>query len=219
MPTVIARDIIRRASILLQDQESNIRWTLDEMTDWLNDGQREVTLYKPNACVINTDMQLVIGTKQSIPDSGVALVDLPRNSNGSAIRIVSREVLDAQVPDWHSASKANSKVLHYCFVDTDPKHFYVYPPSPGGNSVEIIYNALPANAAIDSVISIDDIYASALVDYLVYRGYSKDTKYTANASNAVTHYNAFLTAIKGKAMSEVATDPNVRSKGNPNVIS
>lgn len=217
MATIAALSLITRAGILLQDV-TNIRWPQVELLDWLNDGQREVALYKPNACVRNIDVTLASGTKQAIPADGNSLVDIPRNTGGNAIRITSREVLDAQVPDWHLQAKANARVVHYCYSEHDPKNFYVYPPSPGGNSVEIIYNASPVACVLDGLISIDDIYSSALVDYMAYRAYSKDTEYAANAQNASNHYQVFISAIKGKVGAEVATDPNARSKGNPNVI-
>lgn len=217
MSTVTTKSIIKRSSILLQDT-TNIRWPEIELLDWFNDGQCEIALYKPNSFVRNTDIVLVAGTKQSLPSDGNSLVDIPRNTGGNAVRIVSREVLDAQIPDWHLTSKANAKVVHYCYSEHNPKNFYVYPPSPGGNSVEIIYNASPASATLDGVILIDDIYASALVDYICYRAYSKDTEYAANIANAGGHYQAFLTAIKGKLAGEMATDPNARGKSNPNVI-
>lgn len=217
MATILTDAILNRVSILLQDA-ANTRWPQTELLDWLNDGQREVALYKPNACVRNIDTVLIKGSKQTIPADGNSLVDIPRNTNGAAIRITSRSELDAQLPDWHITSKANAKVAHFCYSEHDPKTFYVYPPSPGGNSIEIIYNANPANAALGGVISIDDIYASALVDYVAYRAYSKDTEYAANAQNASNHYQIFISAIKGKYSAELATDPNARSKSNPNVV-
>lgn len=214
MATIPTASIISRASILLQDV-ANIRWPQLELLDWLNDGQREVALYKPNACVRNTDVVLAPGTKQYLPADGNSLVDMPRNTNGAAIRITARGVLDAQVPDWHLAAKASAKVAHYCYSELDPKTFYVYPPSPGGNSVELIYNASPANTALAGVISIDDIYASALVDYVMYRAYSKDSEYAASGQTASNHYQAFISAIRGKASAKAATDPSTRNPGIP----
>lgn len=217
MATISVASILNRVSVLLQDT-TNVRWPQLELLDWLNDAQREIALHKPNVYVKNINVTLVAGTKQSIPVDGNSLISVPRNIGGNAIRITSREVLDAQIPDWHLASKASVKVVHYCYSDADPKNFYVYPPSPGGNSVEIIYSASPVNAALAGTISVDDIYSSALVDYMAYRAYSKDTEYAANSQNASNHYQIFISAIKGKYSAELATDPNARSKSNPNVV-
>jgi hypothetical protein len=217
MATVLTTDVLTRASTILQDL-TNVRWPQAELLGWLNDGQRELTIYKPNACVQNTDVVLVAGTKQTLPPDGCALVDITRNTGGNAIRIVSREVLDAQIPNWHLPANAKPTVIHFAYTENNPKTFYVYPPSPGGNSVEIIYNAAPANATLTSVISIDDIYSSALVDYVLYRAYSKDTEYAANGQSAADHYGAFKAAIQGRLASEIETDPNTRTKGNRNAV-
>ena len=215
--TISAKSIIDRVSVVLQDV-TNIRWPVTELIDWLNDGQRDVALYKPNAFVQNIDVTLVPGTKQTIPADGNSLVSVVRNTNGYAIRLAAREILDAQCPDWHLPNKASARVVHYTYTEHNPKTFYVYPPSPGGNQVEIIYNAAPANCTIGGNLSIDDIYASPLVDYVLYRAYSKDSEYTTDEKNAASYYNSFLMAIKGKAGAEAATDPNANGKGNPNVI-
>jgi hypothetical protein len=213
--SVPVNEVIADVSLILQDI-GNVRWKIPELLSWLNHGQREVVLYKPNACVTNKDVVLVAGSKQALPDGGNSLVDIPRNTDGNAITLANRSLLDQQMPDWHSVAKRNAKVIHYCYSASDPKNFYIYPPSPGGNSVEIIYNSNPANAVVGANISIDDIYASALVDYIAYRAFSKDSELTQNEQTAGVHYQAFVAAIKGKAGAEATSNPNARSKGNPN---
>lgn len=197
MGTLSATSILTRASTLLNDAE-RVHWTLGELLDWLNDGQRELVLHRPSACVRNVDVPLEKGTKQKLPEDAISLVDIPRNSEGMAIRQVDRRDLDAIMPDWHSPLKAKVKVEHFCYSPTDPKTFYVYPPSPGGNFVEAIYNANPVQVGATSPISVDDIYASALVSYVLYRAFAKDTDYAPNAVTSGAHYEAFLAAIKGK---------------------
>lgn len=212
MATVQTNAVIADASLLLQDT-ANKRWTKEELLGWLNSGQREIVLYKPNACVINVDMALVAGSKQSLPEGGNVLIDVPRNTGGNAITLASRAMLDAQMPDWHSMARKSAKAFHYCYSDSDPKHFYVYPPSPGGNSVEVIYNANPVNAVLGGAITVDDIYASALVDYVLYRAFSKDAEFSPNEQTASAHYQAFIYSIKGKSVAESSIGPN--SRANP----
>ena len=217
MSTITTTSLITKISILLQDP-TNIRWPQAELLDWINDGQREIVLYKPNACVKNVDMSLVAGTKQTIPPDGIAFIDLPRNTGGDAIRATSRNILDTQIPNWHSSSRANAKVVHYCFSPYDQRTFYVHPPSPGGNSVEIIYSASPAASTLGGLISVDDIYATPLINYAMYRANSKDAEYAENVPSAQMYYQAFVAQITGKNNAEVYTDPNVHIKGDPNIV-
>jgi hypothetical protein len=215
MPTVLVNAILARASALLQDG-SHIRWPLAELLDWLNDGQRDVVLHKPNAYVLNTALHLVAGTRQSLPLDGVQLLDIVRNVPGLAVRLVLREILDAQLPNWHGENAA-SLVKHYCYADRDLKHFYVYPPNTGTGVVELIYSAAPPDAAQGGVIAVDDIYQSVLLDYILYRAYSKDTEYTADPARAASHYTAFANALGGKLKMEIGASPNTTAEGNPNM--
>lgn len=215
MPTVTVNDTLARASVLLQDN-TNIRWPLAELLNWLNDGQKEVVLRKPNASTKNVALPMVFGTKQSLPADGVQLLDVVRNTTGNAIRIVKREILDAQNPGWH-ASTPNAQVLHFCYSELDLKNFYVYPPNNGAGSVECVYSSSPANVGLTDVIAVDDIYLSALLDYILYRAYSKDAEYSSDPTRANSHYQAFVTSLGGKLAMESGISPNTQQGINPNL--
>lgn len=214
MATITVASVIAKVQTILQDT-TGVRWPEAELLGWLNDGQREIVLYKPNAYVRTTAVQLSAGTKQSLPTDGVQLIDLARNMGtggttpGRSIRIVPREVLDAQVPNWHSGT-ANAEVRHYTYSVLNPRTFYVYPPQPAASRgyVEIIYGALPTDATSNSTISVDDIYQPALVDYMLYRAYSKDSEFSADQSRPAAHQAAFISALTGKARMEGAVNPN-----------
>lgn len=224
MATTTVSSLLNRAAVILQDP-TNIRWPQAELVDWLNDGQREIALYKPNAFVKNAAQQLVSGTKQSLPSDGVSLIDVVRNlgtdgqTAGNAVRMVSREILDAQVPGWH-AGAASASVKHFVYTPLDPKTFYVYPPQPvtGMGYVEMIYVASPTNAAIGGTITLDDIYVSALLNYVLFRAYSKDAEYAANAQLATAYYTQFQGILQGKVSAEGASNPNqALAPMNPNL--
>jgi hypothetical protein len=220
MPSIVTDDIIRDVSIILHDA-INTRWTKAELLGWLNGGQREIVIHKPNACVKNVEMTLVAGTKQAAPVDCNSIIDIPRNTQGYAIRITNKDSLDAQMPDWHLQSKASSRVMNYCYSDDNPKIFYVYPASPGGNKVDISYSANPATVALGDVIAISDIYASALLDYIAYRAFGKEMESASSTQKSITHYQDFSSAIKGSAQSEDLTNPNSRFKKrqtSPNIV-
>ena len=226
MGTILASTVIGKAQIILQDT-TGVRWPSDtELLGWLNDGQREVMVFKPNANVKNIAIKLAGGTKQALPTDGVQLIDVVRNMGtdgqtpGRAIRIVMREILDAQVPDWHS-STPNATTKHYMYSVLDPKNFYVYPPQPASNQgyAELVYGAVPADATINGAISIDDIYQNVLIDYILYRAYSKDTEYAADEGRAGKHQAAYIASLTGKAKAEIGVNPNATAPANPNVLS
>lgn len=222
MATINISSVISKAQTILQDT-TGVRWPETELLGWLNDGQREIVLFKPNAFVKNVAVQLAAGTKQDLPADGVQLIDVPRNMGtngttpGRAIRIAMREILDAQLPNWHAAT-ASATVVHYMYNMLDPKRFYVYPPQPASNRgyVELVYGAAPTEATLGSTITLDDIYQTVLLDYILYRAYSKDTEYAADQNRAAAHQNAYLAALTGKAKVE-GVNPNTTAPANPNV--
>ena len=99
------QSIVDKAQIILQDT-SAIRWPESELVSWVNDAQRAIVLIKPDASATNETVTLATGTKQSIPSGGNRLLSVIRNmsaasaGNGRTIRIVDKEVLDAQAPSW-----------------------------------------------------------------------------------------------------------------------
>lgn len=227
---VMASDIISRAQIVVQDM-TGVRWPYAELLQWLNDGQREVALYKPSATAANVVINLQQGTLQSIGAGGLALLRITRNLKtpvGSirvgarACRIVSREVLDAQHPGWHDPDVIpyEKEVKHFCFDETDPTHFYVFPGNTGTGAVEAVISKSPQDVTLDpgadvnalnsyrKPIAVPDIYANTLLDYVLFRAYSKDADYAGNADRSAQHYQMFVGALTVKLQNETAINPN-----------
>ena len=220
-----AQSVIRRCVETLQDNTS-IRWPVSELVRYLNDAQREVILYRPDAAVTNASVPLVTGSRQSLPMGGTKLVEVVRNSAGTkrAVRMVNREILDAQLPGWH-AQTGVTEILHYMYDPREPRVFYVYPPAAAtGAAVDLSYAAMPADiaepaegalyTAVTGNLGVPDIYGNAVQDYVLYRAYTKDSEYAGNAARAQAHYGAFANALGVEVKATVAVAPN--PTGNPN---
>lgn len=223
---ITAQSIVRRVVETLQDNTS-VRWPVNELVRYLNDGQREIVLYRPDAMVTNATLTLVSGSKQALPANGAKLIEIVRNNTGSskrAVRMVNREILDAQAPNWHNITGV-TEILHFSYDPRDPKVFYVYPPAAAsGASLDIVYAALPTDitepadgstySAVSGNISVPDIYGNVLQDYMLYRAYSKDSEYAGNAARAQAHYGVFANALGIEIKATIAVAPNPVS--NPN---
>jgi len=214
MGTVLAQDIIDKAEIVLQDT-TNVRWPAEELLGWLNLGQLAVVQYAPDANAVTENVKLQAGTLQSIPDVGIRLIDVSRNvavanhdQTVRAIRKTDRRFLDAQRPAWHNETP-NPVVKHYMFDPKTPRIFYVYPPQPPApRYVEISYSAAPSDVGFTNPIALDDVYAGALLDYVLYRAYQKDADYAANAARMEYHRKAFLAGIAGKEAGDQMAEPS-----------
>ena len=221
---VTVNSIVDRVQAVLQDT-TGVRWPVNnELVLWINDAQREIALLKPDASAVTNTITLVTGTKQSIPTSGNRLLRVVRNmsaaSNGDgkrAIRLVDNRVLDSQTPDWHdpnvTGDAAHTNIVkHYTYEESSPRNFYVYPGVSGNAYVEIVYSANPSTVAAGGNLSVPDIYANAVMNYVLYMAYMKDAEFAGNNQRASTHYQLFTASVNGKGAVDAITNPNMERR-------
>jgi len=220
--TITGANILLRVKDTLQDTTS-VRWTEAELLRYINDAQREIVNLRPDASATTANVALVVGTKQSLPAGGLRLIKVTRNmsdaSGGAtgkrAIRIVDREVLDSQEPNWHDPTVSGdaahtTTVKHYVFDEDDPRSFYVYPGASSTSTfLEIVYSAAPTDLANTSAtLYIDDIYANAVIDFVLYRAYMKDAEFAGNAQRASSHYQLFVGSVTQGGQAHIMVSPN-----------
>jgi hypothetical protein len=220
MGTITCKQIIDKVSTQLLD-DSNTRWTRAELLGWLCDGQRAIVLIQPNASSSTSSLKLVSGTRQALPADGYLLLDVYRNMGpngnapGRAVRVVSREIVDAQDPYWHTLTGTGS-VMNYIYDVQDTQAFYVYPPSNGLNTLEINYSRIPSDITDETQpIVISDVLQTALVDYILYRANSKDAEFAPGMQLASQYLQTFM-AQMGKATGEEAQNSPNQSLGQGN---
>jgi hypothetical protein len=213
MGTVTAGSIIDKAATLLVDQ-GNTRWTRAELLSYVNLGQRQICVLSPGTNDKAAVIQLVLGTKQSIPSDGWKLMDVVRNMGtngttpGRAVRLVSRDLVDSILPNWHAA-RPNNVVQNYMVDKEDKTSFHVYPPNTGNGYVEITYAYTPANITTEATaIAINDIYEPVLLDYVLYRACSKDAEFAPGVQLAGGYLSTFLSAFPNRDKVEQELDPN-----------
>lgn len=215
MGTIPAQTIVDQASVQLLD-EDNVRWAESELLGYLNDGQRQVVLYRPEAGAVTLTQKLAAGTRQALPASAHTLLDVKRNMGtdgttpGRAIRVVSGEVLDVVNPFWHG-DKPVAVVRNYIYDPRVPLIFYVTPPQPASAQgyVELEVSAIPGDVALAEPIKLDDIYGASLLDYVLYRAYGKDSEYGAELQLAAAHASAFLQALGIFTKEQMLRNPNL----------
>ena len=222
--TVTVQSVIDRAQTVLQDT-TGVRWpVVAELVLWLNDAQREVALLKPDASATNATVTLATGTKQDIPNGGNRLLKVIRNmsaaSSGTgkrAVRLVDAEVLNGQTPDWHdptvSGDAAHTTIVkHYVYDEQNPRNFYVYPGVAGNAYLEIIYSSNPTTVAQSGNLSIPDIFANAILNYVLYMAYMKDAEYAGNQQRASSHFQLFTASVTGKGQIDAVNNPNIERR-------
>jgi hypothetical protein len=211
---ILAGDVLRRASVALNDEDF-VRWTRLELFDWLNDTAAEIVLRRPAARAVTAVLPLVAGTLQALPTGSLLLIDIIRNikaddSPGRPVRRIDRQLLDDQLPTWHELKQADT-LKHFTYDEASPTTFYVYPPAKAGVKAEILRSeAPPLVAADDDLVLLDAAYMSPLVAGLLYRAYSKDSEY-ANAGMSISWFQAFSEALGVQNSVTNEASPNVRT--------
>jgi hypothetical protein len=222
MATVKVVDLISRAEIILQDT-TNVRWPALELQSWLNDSYREITNLRPDSNTQTGEYTCVLGARQVVTTtfaSAIRIIEVVRNtattSAKGAVRLVNRQMLDDQRRNWY-AETATVDIQHYMFDPRLPKEFLVYPPATTAARLEVVYSSVPLAHTLTEAqltttpstetIRIDDSYANAMLDYTLYRAYSKDAEYAANAQRAMAHFQAFQNALGIKGQVEAASQP------------
>lgn len=214
---MLASEIIDRARIVLNDTDG-VRWLNAELFKWINDGQRVIALVRPDSVVSNISLTLVAGTKQSLPTEALRLMDVVRNlsvsgAGGRSIRHVDRDVLDTVNPDWHTETQTGT-IKNYVYDNRDPKTFYVYPPAQANTKVEVLYSKNPTDvAATTDALSVADIYADPLLNYVLYRAYSKDAEFAQNGQLSAGYLGTFNAMLGIKTSKDAAYSPDLHSKG------
>ena len=213
MATVKVIDIIDKAEEILQDT-TNVRWTQATLLGYLNDAQREIVLYRPDANPVNESFTLAQASKQTLPAAGLRLLNIYKNDSPTTkpITNIEKRVLDDQIEDWHGTT--GTTVEHYIYDPVDPKVFYVYPhPSGGGHTISIVYSSAPGDITISNftsdttVISLDDVYANAILDYMLYRAYQKDTEYAGDMQRSAMYLQSFQNSLGVKNQVDAGSTP------------
>ena len=219
-------DIISRARILLNDQDGT-RWLDNELVSWINDAQKLIALVRPDSSVSNSTVTLVAGTKQSIPSGGFRLLDVIRNigndgvTGGRSIRVVDREVLDSQDPMWHTTTAAGT-IKHFIYDNRNPLTYYVYPPAIAGTKIEVMYSVSPTEivynagnvaGTMNTDLTVADIYLESVLNYAMYRAYSKDAEFSQNPQLAAGYLQTVYSMLGIKTQKDVAFSPDLNSKG------
>jgi hypothetical protein len=222
MATVKVVDLISRARTILQDTTS-VRWALSELQWWLNDGYRETLIFRPDSNTLTGEFTCVAGPRQVLASTFSAasrLISVVRNtattSNKYGVRLVDKRVLDDQRKGWYTETPTVS-IEEYVFDARQPREFMVYPPATTAARLEVVYAQVPSphtltaeqlgSSETTEVIRIDDTFANALLDYMLFRAYTKDSEQQGNAARAVAHYQAFQNSLGVSAQVNAASQP------------
>lgn len=207
-------EIIGRVNTQLVDV-AWLRWPKAELLDYYNDAIRAVIIVRPDAGESSELLTCVEGTKQQLPVGANRLLDITRVAGGRVIRPVPREALDTQFPDWHFST---GTIEGYCYDEQTPRTYYVFPGTAAGVQLDAVVSRIPVSiklAALDeALVSLDELYTNPIIEWILYRCYSKDSQNGANSQLAIQHYQAFNDQLGVKSQGEMAAGNKKREQYN-----
>jgi len=211
--------ILQNVNFVLDDP-NDVKYSLTQKIAAINSALQALVSYRPDAASYTTMMLLVAGTRQTLPSDGVRLLKVIRNRGqrglsdaGRAIRKADMLVQDALIPDWHETT-GQTVIDEYFYDSITPKDFYVYPPAPVSPviGVDISYvRVLPTITAGTDTLPVDDYFAPAIQEWMLYSIMGSDDEQNPNYAVARSHQSTFFQLLQIKAASDGAVNP--KSKG------
>jgi len=211
-----AQSIIFRAQTTLQDPDG-VRWGAPELVAYLNDAQRSLVQNRPDQKAATATVNLYHGYRQALDDGYMSLIDIPANAAGKRKRITKVDLvqLDAVEPAWRSR-QASTEVVHFAYDLREPRTFYVYPPVVAGTPVELVASLYPvdvpapggaSHTTVTGNIDLPDQWADALLNFVLFKAYSKDAEFGGNAQLAASYLGLFNNAIGVQLQSTATVAP------------
>ena len=201
---------------------NNVKFSLIQKIDALNEALQALVSYRPDAGKLYRYDVVGCWYTANIANDGVRLLKCIRNKGvsglsdaGRAIRKADMLVQDALLPDWH-LTNGQTVIDEYFYDPLQPKEFYVYPPAPVSPQIgiDISYvRVLPTITATTDTFPVDDYFAPAIQEWMLYSIWGSDDEQSPNYGAAQGHLQTFLTYCKVKANSDVASSPKAVRRG------
>ena len=185
------QSLLDRFDALMNDVGS-VRWPTAERLMWINDGQRELVTFKEDANAKTAVLSMTVGARQSLGNMTdcYKILTVRASSTNRAVLPCDRSVLDVFSPDWMAA--ANNEPIRNWMPDESPMAIWVYPSRlTAGDQALITYVAYPPTVTQSDNLGVRDAYATNVLNYMIYRAYSKDAEFGGNTELAAAAYALF----------------------------
>lgn len=185
-------EVLQQAATALTDTR-HVRWSKPEIIDYLNDGLSAVLIRKPNAFMARTTLT-VSSNPVELPDNAYALMSVEKIGDVRG-QFTPIETLDRFYPDW----RVKEGVPQAWTKATDElTQFWLYPVPSKPVDVDVQYSQIIKVDGEEGFIPIQTVYQSILLDYILYRAFSKDAENASEAQKSGAHYQLFNAALADK---------------------
>jgi hypothetical protein len=209
--SVKTQEVIDAVTDVTKDYD-RVRFLLPEISRWMNHGARQIATIDDRAASQYLTLTLGAGVRQDLrtidaTKSWVRLHEVVCNvavdgtPNGDTIRKVVRSGLDSAFKRWRASASA-STIKEYSQDEREPFTFDVFPPAVAGTKVLGLASVRPgafcvlnvggtALANANELVPLADGFEVPLIDYTLFRLFSKDANDPTYVARAAMHLQAF----------------------------
>ena len=119
---------------------------------------------------------------------------MDRIKDGNVVTPTDKAALDAFSPSWPTLP--SGAAIHWMPHANSPVRFYVYPPAPANQILEVTYVRNPGEFTGDQPLGLPTTLQAAIADYVVGTAMSKDDEHVNNA-RAQAFLGSFAARVKG----------------------
>jgi hypothetical protein len=202
--TTTLKEVIDRCKTILQEVTSDgTRWTNQELVDWAGEFYQVASSVNPSEFSDVQSFTCISGTKQDAPTDVIQILEITRNLDGTKMPVMAttRNVLDSTRRGWHGEVESNSQEM-FILDERYPRTFYVWPPAKAGSLLEIVAVIIPVKHSIADYsdgltkVKCSDRLVPPMVDYILFRAYSKDADFAGNQQRSDIHYRNCLQTLQ-----------------------
>lgn len=219
-------DEVRRT---IHDENPTYRWSDAELMAYTNAAMRQIVSILPDANTVESVQTISNGiARQVLPAGGIKFIKASRNyaDDGTTpqgvIRYVEKDALDTYDPDWEydTTVKADGANFfeHFCHDSREPDVYYLYPAPPTAiKKAAIVYSANPtAVTDVGNTIPLDDEFFNGIVQYVVYRALTKESRESLPDAFRAELWQNFLAALgmQNRADSGISPEANAPPEGD-----
>lgn len=218
MATAIAT-VLKNVTRTLQDLGA-VRWKTSHLVGYLNEGQLEISVQRPDAYSSRVTVDLAAGVRQAAPATASKWLDVYANdTSGSKLavtQLTDRRYLDAAEPGWRALT-GSAEILHFWFDERDPTIIEVYPPATSAAKLDALLSIKPTvvSEPADSVMPADvpgnitapDEFSNVLRDFIIFRALSMETEQSLNVQAAQLFEARYKAGMGVEIQATVAASP------------
>lgn len=198
------QDVITAVREQIQDI-GGVRYDDPFMLRLVNQVVKRIAILRPDLFDEIDTMTCVVGALQTAPVDSVRIVEVLLSGDNATVKEVNRETLDLMTSTWQAG--ATGMARDWMRHVRSPNRFFVFPPSPAGQTLTIEYSKVPADCAAltDVIPNLNDVYKPCVVDGVIWLAESIDDEHV-NSGRAKLFMDSFHQLLGFSAQNKAVTD-------------